>query len=82
MTVGTAAQVAAHSVSVPNLRTPALILGKSIGRLLMAFGRVLIDVSKAYALAQELAYVRPGGVALEEQRLTLDTDGEGRDPSW
>jgi hypothetical protein len=82
MTVVTTNQVAAHSVRVPSLRTPALIFGRSIGRLLTACGRGFAEASRAYALAQELAYVRPDSVSVEKQRRVLETDDEGRDPSW
>jgi hypothetical protein len=82
MTAVTTNRVAAHSVRAPSLLTPALIFRRRIGRLLTACGRGLVDASRAYALAQELAYVRPGRVSVEMQRLVLDTDGDGRDPSW
>ena len=82
MTIVTTNQVAAHSVRVPSLRAQGLIFGRSIGRLLKACGSGLADALRAYAQAQELAYVKPGGASVEKQRLALDTDGEWRDPSW
>ena len=82
MTVVTTNQVVAPSIRVPSLRAQVLIFGRSIGRLLKACGRGLADAWIAYAQAQELAYGKPGRASVEKQRLALDSDGEGRDPSW
>jgi hypothetical protein len=82
MTVVATKQVAAYSVYVPSLRTRALILGRSLSGLLIACSRGFVDASRAYARALEPVYVRPGGVSVEKQRRVLETDGEGRDPSW
>ena len=84
MTVVATNQVAAYSFRFrfPSLRTRSLILGRSIGRLLTACGRGFVDASGAYARALELVYARPNGVSVEKERQALDSDSEGRDPSW
>lgn len=82
MTDVTATQVATHSVRIPALRTLALVLGRSLGRLSKACGRGLIDASGACARAHELAYVKTGCATVERRRLALDADSDGRDPSW
>ena len=79
MTDFTANQVAIHNVRLPGLRASALILGRSIGRLLKTCGRGLVDASGAYARAQELALLNS---SIEKQRLAFDSGDEGRDPSW
>lgn len=78
----TTTHIAAHGVRIPTLRTLSLAIVGGIGRLLKACGRRFVDLSRAYADALELAYVKPARASADRQRLTADVDLEGRDRSW
>jgi hypothetical protein len=82
MTDVTTTPIAPGSVRLPRLSAPSLVIGGGIGQLLKACGRRFVDLSRAYADALELAYVKPARTSADRQRLTADVDLEGRDRSW
>ena len=78
----TTTQIAAQGARIPSLGTHASAIGWTLGRILKACGGACADLSKAYAQALELAYVKPARIAVERHQLALDADLEGRDPNW
>lgn len=82
MTDLTSAPIGAHGIRIPSPSVPVLAIVRGIGRFLAACARGLVALAKAYALAMELAYVRPAGISARSQQRAHEGDLEGRDPNW
>jgi len=75
-------EIAVGSARIPSLRAPHLGIGWGIGGRIKSCGRVVGELSRAYAYALELALVWPVGAWTQEQQQVPEPGLEGRDPNW